>query len=362
MYPTTDATVPATAWPALLSLLQEGLTRPAFSPNELESLRSEVAASLVADIDEDDWLAELGLRRTLFGPDHPLGRDPRGTPGSIANVDRADVLRYHHRHFSSKGTQVVIGGGFDTLALRDIQGLLDALPAPQGGSRTSTSLAPPGAESTARGPSVFFIHKPGLSQATVALGHRTGALPPEKHATYQTMNDAFAGWNSGALLNHEIRESRGWTYYVGGELNLESPDRWWSAEMAPNQEVAIAACSLALALHREVADGRLADARIERCREARRRSAPFLADTIGKRVDQALQKATTGWDSQAVSAALSTRTLDEVRELATEFYRPQNLHLTIVGDADSLLEQARTLGDVTLSTPEALLGFPEPKS
>lgn len=118
---TSGATVwcPAAVAKKALPLLVETATQPAFPQHEVARVRSEVMAEIQSDLEDPQIVAGLRFRAEVYG-DHPFARPLKGTPGHVARLRRAELLRFHRRWFVPAGGFVAASGPFEPKATLDL--------------------------------------------------------------------------------------------------------------------------------------------------------------------------------------------------------------------------------------------------
>nr|WP_255216730.1 pitrilysin family protein [Pseudenhygromyxa sp. WMMC2535] len=87
-------------------------TAPRFDPREIDEARRIAIADLEADLDDPGHLAYRELLATLYGR-HPLGRDLRGTPESLARIDHDRVARNWARTYPMGRAVLALAGDID---------------------------------------------------------------------------------------------------------------------------------------------------------------------------------------------------------------------------------------------------------
>lgn len=201
---------------AALALVSEVVQQPAFAPTELDRLRAQAIDELKVAYSSPATLASLASQRLLFGAGtygHPAG----GTPASLAQINRADLLEVHRARYRPDNAVLVLAGD------------LDAATALQLAQRHFGAWQPAGGESSPRAPSAnvalaqvaVAIDMPRAGQAAVIVA---APLPPlgTDRATAAVMNSVLGGGFS-SRLSQEIRIRRGLSYSAGSALDAR-PD------------------------------------------------------------------------------------------------------------------------------------------
>jgi len=180
------------------------IARPTFAPEALERVRQNRLVALRQEDESPRRVAQKALYRAVFGT-HPYAADPSGTPESVADLRREELIAFHARHYVGSNAVLAIVGALDragaeTLANRLVGGL------PRGEPAAPLPEVPPLAEAT-----LTAIDFPS-SQTTVLAGQpgmRRG--DPDYFALY-VGNHILGGSGLISILMDEIREKRGLSY------------------------------------------------------------------------------------------------------------------------------------------------------
>jgi predicted Zn-dependent peptidase len=194
-----------------VDVLADMVTSSLIDPDEFEIERGVILDELaMADDDAGDVGSER-LFESIFG-EHPLGRPIGGSPLSIREARRDDVVRHYRENYRPQDLVVTVAGAVDHDSLvAKIQGLLRAAGWPEAAGvpvqRRSTVATP-----LTQGERVLVLPRP-LEQATVLLGVPGLALTDSRRATLSIVNAVLGGGMSSRLFQ-EIRERRGLAYSV----------------------------------------------------------------------------------------------------------------------------------------------------
>jgi zinc protease len=106
----TDISIsgPADSLEPIFDLLGKLLISPAFDQKELDALK----ATRIAELNSETHDAELVTRKakeTIFGS-HPFARPVRGTPASIEQIVRQDLVYFHNRYYIANNSELVVSG------------------------------------------------------------------------------------------------------------------------------------------------------------------------------------------------------------------------------------------------------------
>jgi zinc protease len=202
-----------------LDLFADIVLRPDFAPAEVERLREQQLALIGAEVTQPNGLAQRALPPIIYGEGHPYGRplSGLGTAGSVSPLDRDALVRFHHAWLRPETARVFV---VSDRPLAEVRRALEA----QFGSwrgdaavevgRKDFSVAVP-----APRPRIVLVDRPQSPQSIIYAG---SVLPIQGSDDTLALNAAneVLGNNFLSRINTEIRERRGWSYGLGGQVQL----------------------------------------------------------------------------------------------------------------------------------------------
>ncbi|NOY92274.1 MAG: insulinase family protein [Deltaproteobacteria bacterium] len=335
----------------LIAMVASILLEPGFRPKDLARERRATLARITQLVDEDRALAGRHLYRMLY-PDHPYGRGMLGTRRSVRSIQREHLRELWRRTFTSRNLVVGVAGD---VSAEDISRMLHAhlgeLP-----RQARPTVKIPGIPRV-RGRRARVVHKPERSQSQLLVGTLGTHYRDPQLYPLMLANTAFGETFSSPLVDR-IRKQEGFSYGVGSRLSLGQKRGLFSISSFPSSEDAIDCLRIEL---------ELLDAWVERgCPAAGLRFAKgYLVgargmelDTAEKRLDQRFGPALAGlpesyWDDYI--PRLRAVTKSEADAAVRARIRPEDVAISIVGDADKLvpaLKQLLGTDDVTRHAPD----------
>lgn len=194
---------PASAFASVLDVVADAARAPGLTPEDLAREADLERQALRASLDDPSTTLERTLRPLVYGR-HPLGRvaDP---DHFLENVDAAAVRAAHAARFTGERLVLVIVGDLDERqALAAGRAAIGALPRGVPAPRPS-SPAPLAQE--ARGEA----HR-RTTQPMLFVGVPTAGLAEAEWPAMDLLVEILAGFQE--RLSTEIRETRGWAYWV----------------------------------------------------------------------------------------------------------------------------------------------------
>ena len=209
----TLSTLSANLAPSL-DLLADIVRRPTFAPAELERLRAQQLATVASERTQPNAIGLRVLPALLYGADHPYGRSPNGLGDEAAlRVLGRDELVAFHQTWLRPDTATVFVTSDRPLA--EITPLLEA----RFGDWTAPDR-PRGVKAFDRAipapqPRIVLIDRPQSPQSVIMGGQVLPLRGADDPLVFNAANESV-GSGFLARINQDIRETRGWSYGLGG--------------------------------------------------------------------------------------------------------------------------------------------------
>jgi len=328
----------------MLSLLADVLQRPHLDAAELQKLQARHIEAIRASKDSQPQALIGNYGRALLFGSHPYARPVGGSESSLARITRDDVLRYYRDYFGADRLILAIAGDFDATEMRR------AVERSFGRWKMAAQPLPPLAEPLRpTGRRVLLVDAPGASQTYFWLGNVGINRSYTARAALDIANTAFGGSFS-SMLNTELRTRTGLTYgassrfsrgEVAGEVMLSSFTRTADTGRA---------LELAFATLQKLRNEHLDDEVINATRRYMLGQYPLTYETSGEwaaaLADLALYQLPVSHIGEYGSALLKADRRSVTRVIDSDFPKPANLYIVLIGDAARIRDVARSLGPV----------------
>jgi zinc protease len=203
---TTDAIT--ARFPAALAIMAEVVREPSFPADEVASAKQRATSTAALQNGSPADLARLVAARALFA--NAYGRPVGGTAPSIAAIDRAAVVAYHHAYYRPSEALLTIAGDLAPAAAF-------LLAQTAFGAWTAAGPAPaPSVTAAPAAPRVVVVDQPASGRTAIVVA-RTGPLRSAPDWARASIANAILSGYSGRL-NEEIRVKRGLSYGAGSTL------------------------------------------------------------------------------------------------------------------------------------------------
>lgn len=319
--------------PDMVALLADILLHPALPAEELERLRRDFLRNLEVALNDPDTMALVAFRDALYG-DHPYGRlFPSVEQLQSYNVEQ--IRNFWDENFGAQRTHVFVAGMFDEAAVSA------AIEQAFGGWKTGPGpLAMPPTPNTDR-QYVELIDRKNASQSNMYLGLVTPDPSQEDYVALQAANSMLGGAFS-SRITRNIREDKGYTYSPNSALLARKQDAYWV------QNAAITTDDTAAALKEVYSE-------INRLRDEPPSEEELLATqnlmagvfTLQNSTRQGIINVLNYVDLHGLGENYLTDyvsrvyalTPAEISRVTTEYLKPDDMTLVVVGDAARIGEQ-----------------------
>ena len=199
---------------ATLALVQEILLTPRFDPEEFATAKRSMTSAIKQQAGQPGQIAQNLYQELIYGADHILSRDIKGTLQSAQSITLADVKAFHARQATPKLARFNIAGD---VSQERVMTALDNLAKTWQGPEVTIPHYPLPAPATQ--PMVYFYDVPGAKQSVVRVGYLAlAATDPDYHPA-GIMNYILGGGGFASRLTQDLREGKGYTYGIGSRFS-----------------------------------------------------------------------------------------------------------------------------------------------
>ncbi len=326
-----------------LDLLADMLLEPAFSPAEVERLKSETIGELQAMKENPGALASRRFIELLYG-DHPYGHPTSGWETSVSAITAEDVRAFYEAHYKPDNIIVIAVGDFDSARMTQLIGT--KLSGWTGKAARAAELPHP---APLKKRSLYLIDKPDSTQSQIRIG-ALGIQRTDPDYIPAVVANTILGGGFTSRLVEEIRVNRGLSYGVGSRFYAmrETGPFVLSTftKSATTRETVKVALDVMEAFRR---DGPTAE-ELEKARKYLKgafaighQSPDSLADALS---EIAFYNLPLDYYDNYLDR-LASLTLEDVKRVAAARFPAEKLDIVVLGEAGAVRKDLDTLGTVT---------------
>lgn len=308
--------------PRALDLMAEMVTRPTFA--DLEREREVIVEEIKMYEDRPDQMADEYLSGLIFHGD-PLGRPIIGSAETVRGLDHDTLKSFHGTTYTAPNVFVVAAGKLESGELeRMVEEKLGEL---AGGEPFARNVRPTAPESR------FYYKFKETEQYHVAMGSMGVPASSDDRFAMSALSNVFGGGMSSRLFQ-EVREKRGLAYAVYAYHHGYSDAgavKMYVGSTTGNVQEAVKVIVEQLDKMREEP---VTEEELERTKQQLKSSTILALESTAARMTRIGRSVITGAElltPEEISARIDAVTAEDIRRLANEHLKLENMHLSAVG-------------------------------
>ena len=313
-----------------VDMLRLTLNEPRFDQDALDRVRAQIVSGLKSDLKDPRSIAGEVFARSAYA-DHPYETDGKGTIESVTSLTREDVLAAHRNVLARDRMVVAAVGDIDEAELGQ---LLDRLFA-----ELPASGAPLPGPATVTIPGGVTVVDFATPQSTALFGHSgIDRDDPDFFAAY-ILNQILGGGSFESRLMTEVREKRGLTYGVYSYLVPKDNAAIYMGSVASSNDRIAEAIDVIRDEWRKMSEEGVTPKELQDAKTYLTGAYPLrfdgnaqIASIMASMQMQGLPVDYIATRNDQVNAV----TLDDVKRVAQELLRPEDLHFVVVGQPEGL--------------------------
>lgn len=351
-----NALVLTTHFDLALELVSSVARTPTFPQAELDRIRDQALSAMQVNMQDPSYLADVAIDRLVYGF-HPYGLPGNGTPASVSQITRDDLVAFHKTWFAPNNALLaVVGDVSPEVAFAGVERVFGNW-ARQDVPPVETIAMP---EPTRR---LVLIDRPDAVQTEIRAGM---TAIPRKHPEYMAVNLAskILGGEGANRLQNVLRSERGLTY--GASADMDAFKQGGAIVAKTNTQTSTTGEALRITVDefaRLVRD-LVGERELAGAQAYLAGSFPLgleTADEIALQVLNVLFYDLDIEDLETYPARVGAVTAADIQRVARQFVKADRLSIVLVGDARAVLPQLKRVGfdevevvplaDVDLTSP-----------
>jgi predicted Zn-dependent peptidase len=310
--------------PIAFDVIADLVLRPKFDSDDVKKERQVVLEEIKMDLDNPEYLLHE-LFTSGFWPGHSLGRPILGTPETVKAFNREGLRARFQNWFAPDHLVISAAGNVSHERVMDlVQREFGALP-PAGalGDNSAPSTKAP----------IHLETKRDLEQVHLCLGVPSLPLAHKDRFAAAVLNNMLGGGMSSRLFQN-IREKRGLAYAVFSELTPYSDAGMFTVYAGTAKETVGQVIDLTIAEFRAMKESPVTAEELLRAKNHLKGSLMLSLESTSSRMSNlARQELYFGrfYSLDEILASIDTVTRDQVQSLAHDFFRPEQIAVTVLG-------------------------------
>jgi predicted Zn-dependent peptidase len=310
--------------PIAFDVIADLVLRPKFDSEDVKKERQVVLEEIKMDLDNPEYLLHDIFTRG-FWPEHPLGRPILGTPETVRKFNR-EALKKRFQHWFAPDHLVLSAAGNVTH-----ERVLELVQREFGALRPSGELKDGAAPAT--GAPIRLEPKRDLEQVHICIGVPSVPLAHESRFTCAVMNNLLGGGMSSRLFQN-IREKQGLAYAVFSELTPYSDAGMMTIYAGTAKETVGQVIDLVIKEFRELKQHPVSEEELLRAKNHLKGSLMLSLESTSARMSNLARQELyfrRFYSLDEILAGIKAVTRDQVQRLAREFFRPEQIAVTVLG-------------------------------
>ncbi len=321
-----------------LALMADVMLRPSFPGAELERKKKETLTALLQWRDEPRTLASVLFNKVLYGSD-PYGRMSIGTAGSVESFTIDDLKAFHAKYFgANRATIVVAGDVTPALMIPKLEHAFGAW------KPVDTPGAPAFSVTDVPATHLYLVDKPGAEQSEIILGRIAASRLTDDFYSLVVLNTILGGSFS-SRLNHNLRETHGYTYGAGSEFDFRVERGPFRASSSVQTRVTDSSLIEFMNELRAIKDP-VPETELKKARQYVALSYPSGFQTVGQIADEmdnmVVFHLPDDYFNTYIGHILSVSE-EQVKAAAAKYIDPGKLAIVVVGDLSKIKENIEKL-------------------
>ena len=308
-------------------ILADLALRPKFADEEIVREKSVILEEIkMTEDNPEDLVHELFTQHFWRG--HPLGKPILGTPKTVKAFARDTLLTWFRRWYAPNNMVITAAGKIAHERMLELVAKEFAKLAPVGDGLADTAPRPQ--------PEIVTRSKRGLEQVHICLGVPAIAMGDRRRYAATVLNNILGAGMSSRLFQN-IREKQGLAYAVFSDLSPYRDAGLLSVYGGTALEKAEQFVRSVLAEFRSLKEQPVTDEELRRSKAHLKGSLLLSLESTSARMSNLARQHmyfNRFFSPEEVIAAIEAVTSDEIQQIAQEFFRPERLAATVLGNLD----------------------------
>lgn len=327
-----------------LALMAEVAREPSFPPAEFERQRKLALGRIQQESVQPTAVAMKLLQEKVFGPGHAYAQpfSGSGTAVGLAALTPADVAEFHRTHYVPGNAVLCLVGD---LTLEQARAAAERVFGDWPAGTAPAAVVPPAQPD--RSARIFLVDRPGAQQSAITAAYPGVRVGDPDRVPLEILHTALGG-QFASRLNMNLREDKGYTYGARTQIGAFVGGGFFGASTQVQTQHTAASVTEILREFADLDGARpLAGEEQRNCVNQMILAFPQDFETYQGVAGRVAQLVTSGQprdDWQTYATRVEAVTEADLRRVAHEQIRADDLVFVIVGDRARIEDDLRALG------------------
>jgi predicted Zn-dependent peptidase len=311
--------------PKAFDVLADMVLDPKFADDEIDREKSVILEEIRMTQDNPEDLVHELFTQNFWSP-HALGKPILGTPETVSAFSRDTLRTWFKQRYAPNNMVITAAGHLTHAQLVDLVSERFA---------KGTSAGEDAAEATPQAaPHVTLRTKHELEQVHICMGVPALPMTDRRRFGVAVLNNVLGGGMSSRLFQN-IRERQGLAYAIFSELNSYRDAGALSVYAGTSLDTASQLVRSVLDEFRRLRDEPLSTEELRRAKDHLKGATLLALEGSGQRMNSLARYHMyfkRHFTAQDLIALLESVTVEDVQQLAREFFRPGRMAASVVGN------------------------------
>jgi len=197
-----------------LELMADVIRNPAFAPADVERRKAQQLAGIAQEMSSPNGMGARAWPALVYGEAHPYGRpfSGLGRADAVQGLDRDDLAAFHGAWVRPDAAQIFV---VSDRPLAEVTAALEARLGDWRAPATPRGVKNFGDPQAAGASRIVLIDRPQSPQSVILGAVILPITGADDRVVFNAANEAI-GQGFLSRINQDIRETRGWSYGLGG--------------------------------------------------------------------------------------------------------------------------------------------------
>jgi predicted Zn-dependent peptidase len=315
--------------PIALDVLSDLVLNPTFDAQDITRERGVILEEIKMDEDNPDYLVHEIFTQN-FWKDHPLGKPILGTKETVRRFEQPLLREYWNKRFAPTNMIISAAG---RLNHKEFANLVRQRFANMAAGSNGFHQDPP--KALAR---IVMRNKKALAQVQICVGVPSHSISHERRYASYVLNTLLGGGMSSRLFQN-VRERQGLVYAIFSELNPYRDTGCLSVYAGTSRQSAPKVVESIVREFGELKRHLVGEEELRRTKEQLKGSLMLSLESTTARMSN-LARQEMYFDRffglDEMIERIEQVTTDDLVRLAEEYFRPENIAVTVLGNLNGL--------------------------
>jgi predicted Zn-dependent peptidase len=315
--------------PVALDILSDLVLNPVFDGSDIARERGVIMEEIKMDEDNPDYLVHEIFTQN-FWKDHPLGKPILGTKETVKRFERDAVLAAYAHRFAPGNIIVSAAGNLDHDRFVElVRGHFEHMTPMTNGFHSSTPKI------SSR---IILRNKKALEQVQLCIGVPAHPIAHEKRHAGYVLNTLLGGGMSSRLFQN-IRERQGLAYSIYSDLNPYRDTGCLAVYAGTSLASASKVVQSVVSEFRKLKTESVPDEELRRSKAQLKGSLMLSLESSTSRMSNLARQEMyfdRYYDLDELIERIEAVTAEDLSKLASEFFKPESVAVTALGNLNGL--------------------------